>query len=123
MLAEHLPGRLEILLAYDGLVVIFCKVDVFLALVVMAIELDIGVGLLEEDVTGVFVICEDSFTRGRDPFGAALGGNILFVQHRGDGAGRWSLGGRQRRFSLPPRVAQCLPASFRRSSSSRRAGS
>lgn len=50
----------------------------------MAIKIAVGIGLLENAVTGVFFIPDDVANAGRGPAAAVLGWNLFLVQFLGD---------------------------------------
>lgn len=74
----------KILMAYNCFVVIWHIVLIEVAVVLVAIKIAVGIGLLENAVTGVFFIPDDVANAGRGPAAAFLGRNPFLVQLLGD---------------------------------------
>lgn len=74
----------KIFVAYNCFVVIWHIVLIEVAVVLVAIKIAVGIGLLENAVTGVFFIPDDVANAGRGPAVAFLGWNLFLVQLLGD---------------------------------------
>lgn len=72
--------RLKDFAADDGFVVICHRVLIFLAVIDMAVELRIGVGLLENHITGVFLVADHAAHRCRRPASSLFGRYAVCIQ-------------------------------------------
>ena len=66
-------------MAYNCFVVIWHIVLIEVAVVLVAIKIAVGIGLLENAVTGVFFIPDDVTNAGGGPAAAYLGWNLFLV--------------------------------------------
>ena len=66
-------------MAYNCFVVIWYIVLIEVTVILVAIEIVVGIGLLENAVTGIFFISDDVANAGRGPAAAFLGWNLFLV--------------------------------------------
>ena len=79
-LCDQCVCRLKYLTAYDGFVMIGHRVPVFLAVIDVAVELRIGVGLLKNHIAGVFLVADHAAHCCRRPASSLFGGYAVCIQ-------------------------------------------
>jgi len=75
----------KILMADNCFMVIWHIVLIEVTVILVTIKIAVGIGLLENAVTGVFFIPDDIANTGRGPATALLGWNLFLVQLLGNG--------------------------------------
>ena len=80
MLFDDSLRGIEILMADNRIMMIFNQKLVLFAVIVMAVEVRIGIGLLKNDIAGVFFITDHPANGCRRPVAAFLGWHIAAVQ-------------------------------------------
>ena len=112
----------KILMADNCFMVIWHIVLIEVTVILVTIKIAVGIGLLENAVTGVFFIPDDVANTGRGPATALLGRNLFLVQLLGNGSVPFpERSSRKMRFTIS--AAQDLPGFLHPSSGSRKAHS
>ena len=83
-LPDDRGNRLKSLPAHNRRVVAFHVVHILFAPVCMPVKLAVRVGLLEQDVPGIFLIFQNPANCGGSPPSILFRGNTFFIQRRGD---------------------------------------
>ena len=86
-LFQNRIGQFKLFLADDCFMVVLHQVLVKFSPVLMAVKAVICIGLLEQDITGIFLIPDDAVNSTRRPMPATLGSNAPFIQFIGNRMG------------------------------------